>query len=66
MHLSFRQALYYIRLSKTQEFFFLHAKKKKKQGYTERRNNHGKCHNFLTTKLAIELTIQVTEKLQGY
>ena len=29
MHLSFRQALYYIRLSKTQEFFFLHAKKNK-------------------------------------
>ena len=64
MHLSFRQALYYIRLSKTQEFFFLHAKKK--QGYTERRNNHGKCDNFLPTKLATKLTIQVTEKLQGY
>ena len=26
----------------------------KKQGYTERRNNHGKCDNFLPTKPATE------------
>ena len=26
----------------------------KRQGYTERRNNHGKCDNFLPTKLATE------------
>ena len=27
----------------------------KKQGYNERRNNHGRCTNFLTTKLATEV-----------
>ena len=64
MHLSFRQALYYIRLSKTQEFLFLHAKKTK--GTLKGEITTNKCDNFLTTKLATELTIQVTEKLQGY